>query len=271
MLLITTIIGLQGPAIAVGSQFQSIEIRDVVKPNQVSQASSGQVSALIYNSLNQSLEGFGRFTDVQGDITSFDPENPLSPFVNFTIGPYQELNITIDYSVTDDATVGPHLTTFEVSVGGFSFLFDQYQLEVIPVAAIVSLTAGHVFYQGSSGIILTTIENRGNHIQTVRLDLYGPNFTNSSQDVELSPGSNTVAVPIVHNVSHIYDFGVFPVNLSLYYLDELIDSEVTLVPVDMTLINKVLAIILPVLIFQALVIFYTYRKSRRIRAVSEAD
>lgn len=271
VLFLITILCYQGPAPTLKAQPGPIQISNVVRPEEMPQGSEGQVSATAYNSLNATFDGFARFTDELGEIRSINPENPFESIVNFTIGPYEELNITLDYIVAANATTGFHLTTFEINFNGFSFLFDQYLLEVLPIASITAFIPGQVFQQGQVGILLATIENRGASIQSVRLELYGPNFTNSSQDVDLSPGSNTVAIAIIHNISHIYDFGMFPVNLSLFYLDELVDSEVTLVPVDMTLLNRTVAVILPVLVFLLLVLFYTYRKRRRMRSLAESD
>jgi len=235
-----------------------IEVSDVVTPETAPQASHGQVSARVRNTINQTFEGFAYFADNSTQITSTR--------LNFTLGPFQELKVVVDYQVAYNATVGPHMATFEVNVGGFAFLFYQYQLEVIPVAAITSFMPAQVFTQGQSGILLAVIENRGDQLVEVQLDLQGPNFAETSQQVTLIPGSNMVALSIKHEATHVYDFGMCPVNLTMYYLDEVIDSTVTIVPVDMTSLNKALGVVLPVVIFEGLVVFYAYRKRQRLLA-----
>ena len=117
-----------------------------------------------------------------------------------------------------------------------------------------------------SNMLLVSIENRVNQTQSVRIDVFGPKIVNASQDVDIAPGMNTVAIPIMPNASHVYDFGIYPANVSVYYFDEIISSQVVMVPIDMSLLNKVLAIFLPTGIFLALVLFYAFRKRGRLRA-----
>jgi len=235
-----------------------IEISNVVTPEFVAQASHGQVSAHIRNTLNQSFEGFAQFGD--------DVEQITSTRLNFTLGPLQEFDVMVEYEVAENATVGFHTATFEINVGGFSFLFHQYQLEVVYVAAITSFTPAQVFIQDQVGLLLAVIENRANQPVDVRLELQSPNFDDATQEVTLSPGTNMIALAIRHEATHVYDFGLYPVNLTMYYLDEAIANAVTTVPVDMTLLNKVLGVILPVAIFEGLVIFYAYRRRQRLLA-----
>ena len=261
LLLVVSTVGLTGGARAVSSRAQPIEVADIQVPNEVAQATRGQVSANVTNSVNETLSGFARFTDNDSQITC--------TIFNFTIAYQQKLNVTVDYRVADDAKLGPLPVTFEISVGGFSFLLQQYVVEVIPVAAITSLLPGQVFSQGQAGILVATILNRADHTKTVRLDTFGPKFINTSEETELAPGTNMIAVLLQHNASHVYDFGMCPVNVSIYYQDKLIGSAVAVIPVDMTLLNKALGVIVPLLIFECLVLFYAYRKTRRTRAASQ--
>lgn len=261
LLLVVSTVGLTGGARAVGSHAQPIEVTDIQVPKEVAQATRGQVSANVTNSVNETLSGFARFTDNDSQITC--------TIFNFTIAYQQKLNVTVDYRVADDAKLGPLPVTFEISVGGFSFLLQQYVVEVIPVAAITSLVPGQVFNQGQAGILVAIILNRADHTKTVRLDTFGPKFINTSEETELAPGTNTIALLLQHNASHVYDFGMCPVNLSIYYKDKLIGSAVAVIPVDMTLLNKALGVIAPLLVFECLVLFYAYRKMRRTRAASQ--
>jgi len=261
LLLVVSTVGLTGGARAVSSRAQPIEVADIQVPNEVAQATRGQVSANVTNSVNETLSGFARFTDNDSQITC--------TIFNFTIAYQQKLNVTVDYRVADDAKLGPLPVTFEISVGGFSFLLQQYVVEVIPVAAITSLVPGQVFNQGQAGILVAIILNRADHTKTVRLDTFGPKFINTSEETELAPGTNTIALLLQHNASHVYDFGMCPVNLSIYYKDKLIGSAVAVIPVDMTLLNKALGVIAPLLVFECLVLFYAYRKMRRTRAASQ--
>jgi hypothetical protein len=89
--------------------------------------------------------------------------------------------------------------------------------------------------------------------------------------VELAPGQNNIVFPLTHNSTHVYDFGMSLANISLYYADEMIDSTLLLVPVDMTVVNKIVAIIIPVAVFLLLVFIYAFRKRRRIRAASASE
>ena len=261
LFLVVSTIGLTGGAQAVSSRGQPIEVADITVPQEVAQATRGQVSANVTNSVNETLSGFARFTDNDSQITC--------TISNFTIAYQQKLNVSVDYRVADDAKLGPLPVTFEINVGGFSFLLQQYVVEVIPVAAVTSLLPGQVFSQGQAGILVAIILNHADHTKTVRLDTFGPKFVNSSQETELAPGTNTIALLLQHNASHVYDFGMCPVNLSIYYNDKLIGSAVALIPVDMTLLNKVLGVIVPLLVFECLALFYAYRKMRRSRAASE--
>jgi hypothetical protein len=261
LLLVVSTIGLTGGARAVSSLSQPIEVTDIRVPTEVAQATRGQVSANVTNSVNATLSGFARFTDNESQITC--------TIFNFTIAYQQHLNVTVDYRVADDAKLGPRSVTFEINVGGFSFLLREYVVEVIPVAAITTLVPGQVFSQGQAGILVAVIQNHADHTKTVRLDTYGPKFINTSQETELAPGINTIALLLQHNASHVYDFGMCPVNLSMYYNDKLIGSAVAVIPVDMTLLNKALGVIVPLLVFECLVLFYAYRKMRRTRAASE--
>lgn len=260
VLLVVATIGVSGLAYPVNAQDHPIEITNVITPDQVPQAGRGEVSATIYNPVNQTFDGFAQFSDNTSEI--------VGTMVNFTIGYQEELEITVEYSLHENATLGPHLTTLEIYVGYFSFL-KQYQLEVIPVAYIFGITAGQVFFQGQTGFLLVDIENRVDRVRHVRLDIYGVSFTNSSQEVDIAPGSNTVAMTVQHNMSHFFDFGMSPVNVSLYYGDDLIDSSDGVIPVDMLLLNKVVGVIVPVIIFEILVLFYAFRKMRRARVTSE--
>jgi hypothetical protein len=191
--------------------------------------------------------------------------------VNFTIGPEESLTVVVDYIVNETATLGVHTVTFEVNVGEFSFLFAQYQIPVLPVASIQSVVAGNVFSQNQAGLLLVSIENHVDRTRSVRLDVFGPKFVNASEDVDLAPGLNIVAIPMLPNVSHVYDFGMFAANVSMYYFDEMIGTEVALVPVDMSLLNKLLAVVLPASIFLILVLFYALRKRQRVRAATTSE
>jgi hypothetical protein len=262
LLLVLSTVGLSGGAQAVSSRFQPVEVTNVVVPQEVAQASRGEVTATVYNSVNETLSGFARFADNDSQITC--------TIFNFTIGYQQQLNVTVEYRVANYATLGPRLVTFEINVGGFSFLLHQYMVEVIPVAAISTLVPGQVFSQGQAGVLIVLIENRADHTKTVRLDTYGPKFINTSQEAELAPGNNTLALLLQHNATHLYDFGMCTVNLSLYYNDEFIGSAVAVIPVDMTFLNRALGVIAPLLVFEVLVLYYAYRKIRRTRAPSEA-
>jgi hypothetical protein len=262
LLLVLSTVGVSGGAQTVSSQSSPVEVTDVRVPQEVAQATRGEVTATVHSTVNQTLEGFARFTDNDSQITS--------TVFNFTISYQQQLNVTVEYRVADDAILGPRTVTFEINVGGFSFLLQQYTVEVIPVAAITSLVSGQVFGQGQAGVLVVVIENRADRTKTVRLDTYGPKFINSSQEAELAPGTNTLALLLQHNATHVYDFGMCTVNVSLYYNDEFIGRAATVIPVDMTLLNKVLGVIAPLLVFEVLVLFYAYRKIRRTRVTSEA-
>jgi hypothetical protein len=248
-----------------------VEVTDVVVPIEVAQAASGQVQATVHNLVNNTLEGWARFSDNLGEIISEDPSDPYDEFLNFTISPYEELPIVLGYSVVENATIGTHIATFEVNVGSFSFLFEQYEISVVSAVRILSIAPGQVSQQNQLGSLVVSLENRVTQTVTVRLDTFGPKFTNSSEEYLLSPGQNDVVLPLMNNMSHIYDFGMFLVNVSLYYLDERVDSQEILVPVDMTFINKLLAVILPVVIFILIVVFYAYRKRRRIRTTASSE
>ncbi len=259
--MIITIFGPSGGAQLAQAQTTPIEISNVVVPDQVPQAHQGQVTATVYNSVNQTFDdGFAQFTDDINEISC--------TMVNFSIDFEQELNITVLYSVDENATLGYHNVTFEVNIGGYSFLFQQYQLEVIPAAAIISLSTGTVFSQNQASIVVATIENRVDSPRTVQLDLFGANFANATEEVELAPGINTVAFIIQHEASHIYDFGMSLVNLSMSYEGVIIGSIVTVIPVDMLFLNKLIAIFLPVTLFEALVVFYALRKRKRMRSTT---
>jgi len=270
MLFIASALGIQFFSPATGQPIP-IEITDVEVPSEVAQAARGQVKASITNPQNLTYEGFAQFTDNLGEITSHNPSDPFYPIINFTIGPESQLDLVIDYSVDANATIGVHTVTFEISVGGFSFLFEQYEIPVIPVAAITSVTPAYVFTQGLSGALIVSIENRVDRPRTVRLEAFGPKFTNASLLVELAPGQNNILFPLTHNSTHMYDFGMSLVNISLYYADEMIDSALLLVPVDMTVINKVVAIVIPVAIFLPLVFIYAFRKRGRLRAAARSE
>ncbi len=260
VLLFVTLFGPSGSAQLVQAQ-TPIEISNVGVPDQVPQAYQGQVTATVYNSINQTFDnGFAQFTDDSDEISC--------TLVNFSIDFEEELNITVEYRVVENATLGYHNVTFEINVGEYSFLFKQYQLEVIPAAVIISLTTGTVFSQNQAGIVVATIENRVDSPRTVQLDLFGASFANASEEIELAPGINTVAIIIQHEASHVYDFGMSLVNLSMNYEGALIGSIVTVIPVDMLLLNKVFAIILPVVIFEVLVLFYAFRKWKRMRTTT---
>ncbi len=266
MLFLTTIVGLQSftPIRA----DPDIQVTDVQVPSEVVQAYRGQVQATVRNLLNTSFDGYAQFSDESGEIRSINPINPLSDVVNFTIGPEESITVIVDYEVNESATIGLHIATFEIVVGGFSFLFNQYQITVSPVATITSVVPGAVFSQGQPGLLLISIENRADRTRSVRVEVFGPKFVNSTQDVELAPGNNQLAIPLMPNVSHVYDFGMFPANVSIYYFDELISSEDVIVPVDMLLLNKVVAVILPAGLFLVLVLFYAVRKRGRLRAAT---
>jgi hypothetical protein len=246
-------------------------VTDVVVPDQVAQAERGQVQATVHNLENNTFDGWANFTDNLGEIISEDPSDPYDPTLNFTIGPFEELTIVLDYSVAENATIGTHIATFQVNVGTFSFLFEQYELPVVSAVTILSIVPGQVFQQNQPGSLVVSIENRVTQTLTIRLEAFGPKFVNSSEEYVLSPGQNDVVLPLMNNVSHVYDFGMFLVNVSLYYLDERVDSQEILVPVDMTFINKLLAVILPVVIFILIVVFYAFRKRRRIRAAASSE
>ena len=269
MLFITSVVGLQGYT-PVTAQTNVI-ISDVQVPDEVPQASSGQVQATIENLHNFSMDGFARFTDDLGQIRSNSPLDPLIDLVNFTIGPYETKTVVVDYSVNATATLGVHTATFEVNVGGFAFLLEQYPITVISVARIVDIVPGSVFSHNQPGLLLIAIENRVDLTQSVRIDIFGSKFINASEEVDLAPGVNTVAILLMPNVSHVYDFGMFQVNVSVFYLDEIINSEVVTIPVDMSFLNKVLAVILPVSIFLILVLFYSFRKRQRVRAAEASE
>jgi hypothetical protein len=263
-LFFTTIVGLQSFT-PVGAD-PDIQITDVQVPSEVAQAERGQVQATVHNLLDTSFDGYARFSDESGEIRSLSPVNPLSDTVNFTIGPDETIVVTVDYEVNESATIGLHIATFEISVGGFSFLFNQYPVTIVPVATITNVAPGAVFSQGQPGLLLVSIENRVDRTRSVRVEVFSPKFVNSTQDVELAPGNNQLAIPLMPNISHVYDFGMFLANVSIYYFDELISSEEVMVPVDMSLLNKVVAVILPAGIFLILVLFYAVRKRGRLRA-----
>jgi hypothetical protein len=249
----------------VSAQPPPIQINDIMVPNEVAQDENGQVQATIINPQNQSFNGFAKFYDNFDEISSYNPSNPYESKVNFTIGPESELDLILPYTVAYNATIGLHIVTFEIDIGGFSFLFNQYEITVVPVATITSIVPGQVFTQSQVGILLVYIENHVDHPVNVSLDVFGSKFVNASEEVELSPGQNNIVIPILNNATHVYDFGISAVNVSMYYNDELISSQVILVPVDMTLVNKVLAVILPACIFLILVLVYAFRKRRRVR------
>ncbi len=266
VLFLTTIVGLQSftPIRA----DPNIQITDVQVPSEVAQAGRGQVLATVHNLLNTSFEGFAHFSDESGEIRSINLINPLSDIVNFTIGPEETATVTVNYEVNESAAIGLHIATFEINVGGFSFLFNQYPITILPVATITSVTPGVVFAQGQPGLLLVSIENRVDRTRSVRVEVFGPKIVNSTQDVELAPGNNQLAISLMPNVSHVYDFGMFPANVSIYYLDELISSKEVIIPVDMSLLNKGVAVILPVGIFLVLVLLYAVRKRGRLRATT---
>lgn len=247
-----------------------IEVTDVVVPDEVAQAADGQVQAIVHNRENITLDGWARFSDDLGEIISEDPSDPYDEFLNFTIGPFEDLPIVLGYSVADNATIGPHIATFEVNVGTFSFLFEQYEISVVSAARILSIVPGQVYQQNLPGSLVVFLENRITQSVTVRVEAFGPKFTNSSEEYVLSPGQNGVVLPLINNMSHVYNFGMFAVNVSLYYLDQRVDSQEVLVPVDMTFINKLLAVILPVVIFILIVVFYAYRKRQRMRMAASS-
>jgi hypothetical protein len=255
------LIGFQGSQSTISAQ-DPVQITDVVTPEQVSQATQGQVTATVYNSVNQTFEGFAQFTDNSSEITC--------TLVNFTIGYQETKNIIVNYRVAENATIGPHLTTFEINVGQVSFLYYQYELPVTPVAAISQAIPGHIFYQGQPGILIAEILNRADRTSNVRVELFGSSFINVTQDVELAPGNNTIAIALVHNASHVFDFGMGYVNITLFYKDVKISSALALIPVDLSPINKLLAIIVPVAVFEILVLYYAYRKLRRTRQITSS-
>ena len=268
VLFMTSVIGLQGfvPAAA-----PNIQISDVNVPTELYQAERGQVNATVQNLLNTSFDGFARFVDISGEIRSQSPVDPLSEFVNFTIGPEETLTVVVDYTVNETATLGTHTVTFEINVGEFSFLFAQYQITVLPVASIHSVVPGNVFSQDQAGLLLVAIENHVDRTRSVRLDVFGPKFVNASEEVDLAPGLNTVVIPLMPNVTHVYDFGMFTANVSMFYFDEMIGTEIVIVPVDMAILNKLLAIVLPAVIFFVLVLFYALRKRQRVRAAITSE
>ncbi|MFX0167973.1 MAG: hypothetical protein ACFE89_01340 [Candidatus Hodarchaeota archaeon] len=270
ILFIASVLGIQN-ASPVAAQPIPIQITDVEVPSEVAQAARGQVKATITNPQNLTHDGFALFSDDLGEIISHSPQDPYIPMLNFTIGPEAQLNISLDYSVAANATIGIHVVTFEINVGGFSFLFEQYEIAVVPVATITSVSPGHVFTQGTTGSLIVTITNHVDTPRIVRLDTFGSKFVNTSEEVELAPGQNNIVLLLSHNVTHVYDFGMSAVNVSMYYLDELIDSEVILVPVDMTVLNKLVAIIIPVSIFLLLVFIYAFRKRRRLRVATVSE
>jgi hypothetical protein len=142
---------------------------------------------------------------------------------------------------------------------------------VLPVASIQSIVPGNVFSQSQPGLLLVSIENHVDRTRTVRIDVFGPKFVNASEEVDIAPGLNTVVISLMPNVTHVYDFGMFPTNISIYYFDEMIGSEIAIVPVDMSLLNKLVAVVFPAGIFLALVLFYALRKRRRMRPVAESE
>jgi hypothetical protein len=269
MLFITSVVGLQGYTPVTAQT--NVQISDVQVPDEVSQASSGQVQATVENLLNISMDGFARFTDEWEQIRSYSPIDPLIDLVNFTIGPYETKTVVVDYTVNATATLGVHTATFEVNVGGFAFLLEQYPITVISVARIIDVVPGSVFSHNQPGLLLISIENRGDLTQSVRIEVFGSKFINVSEEIDLAPGTNTVAIPLMPNASHVYDFGMFQANVSMYYFDEIISSEVVTIPVDMSLLNKALAVILPVSIFLILVLFYIFRRRQRLRAAEASE
>lgn len=269
MLFITSVVGLQSHTPVTAQT--NVQISDIQVPDEVPQASSGQVQATVQNLLNISMDGFARFSDLSGQIRCHSPIDPLIDLVNFTIDPYETKTVVVDYTVNATATLGVHVATFEVNVGGFSFLFEQYPITVISVARIIDIVSGSVFSHDKPGLLLISIENRVDRTQSVRIEVFGSKFINVSEEVDIAPGTNMVAIPLMPNVTHVYDFGMFPVNVSMYYFDEIISSEVVIVPVDMSLLNKALAVILPVSIFLILVLFYTFRKRQRVRAAAAGE
>ncbi|MFX1475389.1 MAG: hypothetical protein ACFFCO_07940 [Promethearchaeota archaeon] len=259
-LMFITFLGPSGGAQQVQAQIP-VEISNVEVPDQVPQAHHGEVNATVYNSINQTFDdGFAQFIDDTGEITC--------TMVNFSIDFEEEVNITVQYQVAENATTGYHNATFEINVGGYSFLLEQYLLEVIPAATIISLTTGMVFSQNQPGIVIATIENRVGSIRNVTLEFFGASFANATTEVELAPGINTLAITLQHEAVHIYDFGLSPVNMSISYKGVVIGSIVAVIPVDMLLLNKVFAIILPVAIFECLVVFYAFRKRQRLRTTT---
>ena len=270
LLFIASALGIQSFSPVTAQPFP-IEITNLDVPSELAQAARGQLKATITNLQNQSYEGFAQFTDDLGEITSHNPSDPYYPIINFTIGAESQLDLVLDYSVDVNATIGIHTVTFEINVGGFSFLFEQYEIPVIPVATILDVTPAYVFAQGASGALIISIENRVDRPRTVRIDAFGPRFTNASLQVELAPGQNNIVFPLTHNSTHVYDFGMSLANISLYYAEEMIDSTLLLVPVDMTGVNKIVAIIIPVAIFLLLVFIYAIRKRRRVHAAAVSE
>jgi len=262
LLLVVCTIGPSGGVQATTAQSQPVEITNVNVPGEVAQASRGNVTASVYNTVNETLSGFARFSDNNSQITCTQ--------FNFTIAYQQHLNISVAYQVAEEAKLGPRTVTFEINVGGFSFLLEQYVVRVTPVAVILSLGPGQVFSQGQSGVLVALIENLAPKTKTLRLDTYGPKFVNTSREVDLAPGKNTIALMLQHNATHVYDFGMCAVNLSMYYNGKFIGSAVAVIPVDMTFMNKLLGVIVPVLVFEVLVLFYAYRKMRRMHRASAA-
>jgi hypothetical protein len=269
VLFITSLVGLQNYTPVAAET--DVQITDVQVPNEVAQASTGQVQATVQNLLNVSLEGFALFSDMSGEIHSVNPVDPLIDIVNFTIGPEESLAVIVDYVVNETASVGVHTVTFEINVGGFYFLFEQYSITVVSVVRIVDIMPGSVFSQAQAGLLLVSIENRVDLTKTVRIEVFGPKFVNMSQEVDIAPGINTVAIPLMPNVTHVYDFGIFPANVSVYFSEELISSHIVSIPVDMSLVNKAIAIILPVGIFLILVLFYAFRKRQRVRSAAVSE
>lgn len=269
VLFITSFIGLQNYT-PITAEID-VQITDVQVPNEVAQASTGQVQATVQNLLNVSLEGFAHFSDMSGEIHSINPADPLIHIVNFTIGPEESLTVIVDYVVNETASVGVHTVTFEISVGGFSFLFEQYSITVVSVVRIVEIMPGSVFSQAQAGLLLVSIENRVDLTKTVRIEVFGPKFVNMSQEVDIAPGMNTVAIPLMPNITHVYDFGIFPANVSVYFSEELVSSHIVSIPIDMSLVNKTVAIILPVGIFLILVVFYAFRKRQRERSAAVSE
>ncbi len=259
IVLVVSAIRVGGLAYPVNAQDHPIEVSDVITPDQMPQAGRGEVHATVYNPINETFDGFAQFGDNSSEI--------IGTMTNFTIGYLEELEVSVEYKIHENATLGPHLVTFEVCVGYFSYL-KQYELEIIPVATITSVTAGQVFYQGQTGLLLVDVENRADRVRQIRLDTYGINFTNTSQEFDIAPGANIIVIDIKHNNTHFFDFGMLPVNVSLYYGDNLIDSAEGIVPVDMLPLNKLVGVIVPVIIFEALVLFYVFRKAQRSRASS---